>query len=62
MLISEIDQRLLFPSLPARNWEEALDLITDKMIQCGYVYPTYKEAVKQREREYPTGFKVIGGI
>ena len=62
MLISEIDHRLLFPFLHASNWEEALDLITDKMIQCGYVYPTYKEAVKQREREYPTGFKVIGGI
>ena len=60
MLLSEIDQRLLFPGLKAGNWEEALDRITEKMIEYGYVYPSFQEAVKQREREYPTGLTVRG--
>ena len=62
MLLSEIDQRLLFPGLKAGNWEEALDLIAEKMIAYGYVHPSFREAVKQREREYPTGLTVWGGL
>lgn len=62
MLLSEIDKRLLFPGLKAGNWEEALDLIAEKMIEYGYVHPSFREAVKQREREYPTGLTVRGGL
>lgn len=61
MLLSEIDQKLLFPGLKVGNWEEALDLISEKMIEGGYVRPSFREAIKQREREYPTGLKVLGG-
>lgn len=62
MLLLEIDQKLLFPRLKASGWEEALDRITEKMIACGYVRTSFQEAVKQREREYPTGLKVKSGI
>lgn len=41
--------------------EEYFDSLSDVLLERGYVKESFKEAIKQREKEFPTGLHAIGG-
>lgn len=50
-----INADLVCINLYAENWEEVLDELSHRLLAQGVVRDTFVEAVKQRERQYPTG-------
>lgn len=46
--------------IEANNCEEALDALSKRLFETGYVKESYIEAVKIREREYSTGLPAEG--
>lgn len=48
----EIISRL---NVTADSQEALFDLLSDQLLKEDYVYPTYREAIKNRESEFPTG-------
>lgn len=49
-------QDILF--IDAHSQEELFDLVSKALIKQHYVSPDYRQAVKEREREFPTGLKI----
>lgn len=45
----------LFLNIDAKSQDEILDYVYQKMHQMGYVTAEFQEALKERERKYPTG-------
>ena len=50
-----IDKKLLLPHLKAKDNLDALGQIADNLQRQGYVKAGYKQAILDREAEYPTG-------
>ena len=46
-------------NLDAGTCEQVLDAISDKLLQKGLIHDSFREAVKERERLYPTGIKTL---
>ena len=51
---------LVVNNLKSKNQDELFDKIFEILYEKGYVTKNYKEAVKIRENEYPTGFELDG--
>jgi PTS system galactitol-specific IIA component len=49
------DRRLLLPGLAAGSAEEALRAVAGRLLETGYVHPSFPDAVVAREVEFPTG-------
>lgn len=52
---SVITAELVCTDLSAGRWEEVLDALSDRLLAQGMVRDSFPEAVKVREREFPTG-------
>lgn len=52
---NELDEELIFLDLDVRSSDEIMEIVGGKLIDTGYCKPDYVEALKQREKEFPTG-------
>ncbi|WP_208922167.1 PTS sugar transporter subunit IIA, partial [Enterococcus cecorum] len=50
-----LNEQLVFRDLKVKTQEEVLDCLSNKLLELGFVKDEYVEAIKQREKEYPTG-------
>ncbi len=50
-----INQDLVLLDLKASNSEEVLNALSDRLFERGFVKASFKEAVLERERSFPTG-------
>lgn len=55
MLWEELDRELIFLDLDAASSDEVMEAVGGKLIETGYCKPDYVEALKQREKDFPTG-------
>lgn len=60
MIWEELNKQLIFTDLEAENCEDVLDQVGEALIKEGYCRDTYKEALKIREADYPTGLDIDG--
>lgn len=61
MIWEGLDERLIFPDLKASSADEVFDQLGGKLVETGYCKDTYVDALKEREKNYPTGIE-LGGI
>ena len=52
---------LVFVDLDVDNSAQLFDALEHRLAAGGYVAPTWREAIEQRERTYPTGLTFPGG-
>lgn len=60
MIWEELKDELIFTDLEAKTYEDVMERVGEAFIQAGYCKDTYKEALKVREAEYPTGLDIDG--
>ncbi|MDD3361980.1 MAG: PTS sugar transporter subunit IIA [Hespellia sp.] len=60
MIWKELKEQLIFTDLEAKTYEDVMDQVGEALIKEGYCKDTYKEALKAREAEYPTGLDIDG--
>lgn len=61
MKIDELlKEELIIESLSAASKEEALEQMADYLFERGYVAPTFKQAILDREKHYPSGLPMAG--
>lgn len=60
MIWEELNKQLIFTDLEAENCEDVPDQVGEALIKEGYCRDTYKEALKIREADYPTGLDIDG--
>lgn len=58
----EFREDLMFPSLEVADRDALLDLLGTSVTRLGLAKENYAEALKEREREYPTGLPICGGV
>ncbi|MGX7235163.1 PTS sugar transporter subunit IIA [Enterococcus italicus] len=51
----QLDEKLVFRNISTQNDLDTLAFLADALLENGYVTNEYKEAIQQREKEYPTG-------
>ena len=55
MLWQGLDKEFIFLDLKAHCSDEVMNVLGGKLIDAGYCKPDYVEALKKREKEFPTG-------
>ena len=50
-----IDPDLIFPQLDLKSSDEVISFLAEKLEQAGRVKPSFEQAVKDREKQFPTG-------
>lgn len=55
-----LHENTILLNIDANNYEEALDALSTRLFETGYVKESYIEAVKVREREFSTGLPAEG--
>ena len=60
MIWEQLDKELIHIGVEASNCEEALTALGKVFIKEGYCKETYIEALKEREKEFPTGLDING--
>lgn len=53
--MSMIDEELIFPQLDLKNSDEIISFLAEKLEKAGRVKPSFEQAVKDREKKFPTG-------
>lgn len=53
-----LDKDLIFNNLPLSNFDEVINYCGEALLDKGYVKNTYIQAVKDREKLFPTGIEV----
>lgn len=53
---------LMFPALRVRDRDELLDKLGGAVVAAGFARDDYVDGLKAREREYPTGLPISGGV
>ena len=53
-----IEKELIFLDFFANDYNDFFDKISDILYEKGYVKETFKNAIKKREEEFPTGLQV----
>ncbi|MBO8435323.1 MAG: PTS sugar transporter subunit IIA [Tyzzerella sp.] len=61
MIWEVLDENLIIPELDASNSDEVFEKLGGRLIEQGYCKDTYINALKEREKNYPTGID-LGGI
>ena len=57
-----IDENLVINKLEAETNYEVLDCLSNLLYENGYVKESYKQAVKDREKDFPTGLLIEDGF
>lgn len=60
MIWEELKETLIFTGMEAKTYEDVMDQVGGTFIKEGYCKESYKEALKNREKEYPTGLDIDG--
>lgn len=55
-----VDEDLIFLGKHFKNQEGLFDFMADTLFQKGYVTEAYREKIKERECQFPTGLKLKG--
>lgn len=55
-----LKEKLIFTDLKFETKEEALNFLSEKLLEQGYVIPEYQQAILDREKIYPTGIPALG--
>lgn len=55
MLWKELDKELIFLNLDVPCSDDVMDILGGSLVRTGYCKPGYVEALKKREKEFPTG-------
>ena len=55
-----LNEELIYLDLEADNREELLSLLSDKLYEKGYVKESFKKAIIEREKVFPTGLPTLG--
>lgn len=55
MLWKELDKELIFLDLDVQCSDAVMDILGGTLVKTGYCKPDYVEALKKREKEFPTG-------
>ncbi len=55
-------EHLMFPHLEVADRDELLERLGRAVVDAGLAKPTYAQALKDREREFPTGLPISGGV
>lgn len=55
MLWQELDKELIFLDLNVRCSDEVMEILGGTLVKTGHCKPGYVEALKKREKEFPTG-------
>jgi len=50
-----LDEKLFIPNLKSDKCEDVIERLSTKLFENGYVKEGYIKAIKDREKEYPTG-------
>ncbi|WP_084034799.1 PTS sugar transporter subunit IIA [Anaerobacillus alkalilacustris] len=50
---------LVFPNFDCTDRDDFFEKISTVLVEKGYVKETFKQAIKQREDEYPTGLRTV---
>lgn len=58
----EFHSQLMFPRLAAADRDELLQTLGGAVTAAGLAEPSYVAALQQREREFPTGLDISGGV
>lgn len=58
----EFHSQLMFPRLVAADRDELLQTLGGAVTAAGLAEPSYVEALQQRERDFPTGLGISGGV
>lgn len=58
----EFHDELMYPNLLVASRDELLTILGDAVIAAGLAHPSYTAALLERERDYPTGLPVAGGV
>ncbi|MBA4496357.1 PTS sugar transporter subunit IIA [Paenactinomyces guangxiensis] len=53
-----IEEDLILLGFSAKNKEELLTALSQRLLEKGYVVPDYTDAVLAREKQYPTGLQI----
>ncbi|ROR54503.1 PTS system IIA component (Gat family) [Luteococcus japonicus] len=57
-----IEPEFVHVRLAAESYQEALQLMAQPLLQAGRVRPSFEAAVVERERQFPTGLPLNGGV
>lgn len=57
-----IDKQNIYLNLDISQKDEFFDFISEKLYKGGFVKETYSQALKDREKEYPTGLPLEIGV
>lgn len=55
-----VEDELVFYNEPLENQDDMFDFMADKLEQNQYITRGFREAIKKREKEYPTGMELNG--
>lgn len=61
MIWEELDSKLIFSNVEAHKSDDIFEQVGGAFIEGGYCKPTYVDALKTREADFPTGLD-IGGL
>ncbi len=58
----EFRNELMFPRLAAADRDELLQVMGSAVTTAGLAEPSYVAALQERERDFPTGLEISGGV
>lgn len=58
----DFHEDLMFPGLTVADRGELLEVLGNAVINAGFAKDTYVDALKERERDFPTGLPISGGV
>ena len=58
MIWEDLNENLIVPDLEAENSEEVFEKLGGLFIAEGYCRDTYVDALKEREKDFPTGINM----
>lgn len=56
----DFHEDLMFPGLTVADRDELLEALGSAVINAGFAKDTYVDALKERERDFPTGLPICG--
>ena len=60
MVWEQLKEELIVTNLDAKTQDDVFEAVGSLMTQAGYTKDTYVEALKEREKDYPTGLDIGG--